>query len=87
MNTMINAKPQINGNSRSDFVAAYKALTKAIAAVEDATSLLYQNVLNGRNYQHLADSVMARETDVAEVSQAMLGAAKAIANVQRNILQ
>jgi len=87
MNTMINAKPQINGNSRSDFIAAYKALTRAITAVEEATSLLGQNVLHGRNYQHLADGVMARETDVAEVSKAMSEAAKAIANVQRNILQ
>ncbi len=87
MTKMINAKPQINGNSRADFASAYKALTQAIAAIEDATSLLGQNVLHGRNYQHLADGVMARETDVAEVSQAMSEAAKAITNVRRDLAQ
>ena len=84
---MIYAKPQANGNSRDDFVLAYKALTQAITAVEEATSLLGQNVLHGRNYQHLADGAMVRETDVSEVSRVMAEAMKTIGNVRRNLVQ
>jgi len=84
---MMNAKPQSNGNSRDDFVLAYKALTQAIAAIGDANSLLDQNVLHGRNYQHLTDGVMARETDVVEVSKAMSETMKTMRNVRRNLAQ
>lgn len=86
-NGMINAKPQINGNSRSDFEAAYKALTQAIAAIGEANSLLDQNVLHGRNYQHLQDGLMARETDMSEVAEEMIGAIKAVGNVRRDLAQ
>ena len=87
MNTMFNAKPQANGNSRSDFEAAYKALTKAIDAIDDASRMLGQNVLHGRNYQHLTDGLMARETDMSEVAEEMIGAIKAVGNVRRDLAQ
>ncbi len=87
MTKMINAKPQANGNSRDDFLLAYKALTQAIAAIGEANSLLDQNVMHGRNYQHLTDGLMARETDAVEVSQAMADAMKVMRNVRRNLAQ
>jgi hypothetical protein len=52
----LNARPHSNGNQRSDFVDAYKALTAALDAVNEAHSLIRANVIHGRNYQHLAGS-------------------------------
>jgi hypothetical protein len=52
----ISARPGINGNTARDFEDAYVALTGAAYALEHAMRELSQNVLNGRNYQHLADA-------------------------------
>jgi hypothetical protein len=49
------AKISNNGNPRSDFVEAYKALIRAQKALDDAARILMSDVANGRNYQHLAD--------------------------------
>jgi hypothetical protein len=49
----LNARPHRNGNQRSDFVDAYKALTAALTAVGNAYSLIGGNVTHGRNYQHI----------------------------------
>ena len=49
------AKINNNGNPRSDFVEAYKALTRAQKALDDAARILMSEVANGRNYQHLQD--------------------------------
>ena len=53
---MINARPHINGNTREHFEDAYNALVEAMRKVQDARDVLSDNVLNGRNYQHVADS-------------------------------
>ena len=49
------AKISNNGNPRSDFVAAYMALTRAHKALDEAAKALLCDVANGRNYQHLMD--------------------------------
>lgn len=49
---MINARININGNSRSDYMKAYLALTEIDLAVTNAMSVLSTNVLHGRNYPH-----------------------------------
>lgn len=52
----IHARPNLNGNTRTDFVEAYMSLTKAKDALDASYRTLNENVLNGRNYQHLSDS-------------------------------
>ena len=49
---MINARPQLNGNTPDDFASAYAALLEANLAIEAAYKVLSANVVNGRNYQH-----------------------------------
>jgi len=44
------AKINNNGNPRSDFVAAYMALTRAHKALDEAAKALLCDVANGRNY-------------------------------------
>ncbi len=50
---MLHAKPHTNGNSREDFIDAHRALMAAQKAIKEASSKLFSDVLNGRNYQHL----------------------------------
>lgn len=52
----LNARPHRNGNQRSDFLDAYKALTAALDALHEASGLIRANVIHGRNYQHLDGS-------------------------------
>ena len=52
----IHARPNLNGNTRTDFVEAYMSLTKAKDALDAFYRTLNANVLHGRNYQHLSDS-------------------------------
>lgn len=63
---MIGARPQRNGNTKDDFAAAYKALTDARRAVDEAAKALRMNVLHGRNYQHL-DHRQAHETHTEDL--------------------
>ena len=51
---MINARPHINGNTSEHFEEAYNALVEAMRKVQNARDVLSNNVLNGRNYQHIA---------------------------------
>jgi hypothetical protein len=48
---MINAKPQLNGNSEKDFFDAALALSRATSEVEEALGGIRANVFHGRNYQ------------------------------------
>lgn len=74
-----NARPNLNGNSRQDFAAAYVELSKARDAIESAQAYLLGNVAHGRNYQHLEDSTDALIDDRRSIqekcreAQAMLG--------------
>ena len=53
---MINARPNLNGNTPDDFASAYSALVDAGLAIEAAYKALSSNVINGRNYQHAANA-------------------------------
>ena len=52
----LNARPNLNGNTREDFGEAYAELSKAQEAIERAQAYLLGNVAHGRNYQHMDDS-------------------------------
>ena len=52
----LNARPNLNGNTREDFGEAYAELSKAKEAIERAQAYLLGNVAHGRNYQHMGDS-------------------------------
>ena len=52
----LNARPNLNGNTREDFGEAYAELSKAKEAIERAQAYLLGNVAHGRNYQHMEDS-------------------------------
>jgi hypothetical protein len=49
----LNARPNLNGNTREDFGEAYAELSKAKEAIERAQAYLLGNVAHGRNYQHM----------------------------------
>lgn len=64
---MLNARPNINGNTRRDFGDAYKALIEAQKAIKAARAAVMENVANGRNYQHLPNGpVLDRCEDSAD---------------------
>jgi tagatose-1,6-bisphosphate aldolase non-catalytic subunit AgaZ/GatZ len=72
---MIKARPNLNGNTAADFQAVIDSFTDAMEAVGNARRLLMGDVLNGRNYQHLAapQAVMAADRTVyAETMVAIL---------------
>lgn len=50
---MLNARPQLNGNTKADFIQAYEDLELARDAIAKAIRRLQTNVLHGRNYQHI----------------------------------
>lgn len=52
---MINATPNMNGNSEKDFVEAAVRLSQAVTAVEEALANIRSNVFHGRNYQTIPD--------------------------------
>lgn len=56
------ANLNINGNSRSDMVEAYKTLQDLQQAIKKAQRDLCQNVAHGRNYVDPDDAVDDRET-------------------------
>lgn len=49
----LSARPNNNGNTVQHFTEAFYALTAAQRALDEAHAALVENVLNGRNYQHL----------------------------------
>ena len=85
----MNARPHRNGNQHSDFVDAYKALTAALDALNDASGLISQNVTHGRNYQHLAgsDAQQALNYDKRLVFGHHVAAADAIKAIQDAIFE
>lgn len=84
----LNARPHRNGNQRSDFLDAYKALTAALDAVNEAHSLIRCNVTHGRNYQHLdADAQKALIADKRLAFEHHVAAVDAIKAVQDAIFE
>lgn len=77
---MINAKPNLNGNTERDFFDAALQLSKAVTQVEEALGNMRANVFHGRNYQHIEDwqEKSARAGD--DLQQAH--AARAVATLQ-----
>lgn len=59
------ARPHTNGNSRSDFIDAYKALNTAYDSLTIALRTVGANVVHGRNYQHL-DARAADDGKIAD---------------------
>lgn len=51
---MINASPNLNGNSAKDFADAALELDAALDLVEKALGKIRANVFHGRNYQHIS---------------------------------
>ena len=72
--TIIAAKPQANGNHRSDFIAAYSKLRRVLTDIDDAKSALATDVTHGRNYQHLPDGVTVAAKEAERVSQQLFEA-------------
>lgn len=76
---MIRARPNQNGNTREDFVAAFAALENARTAIDEAALKLLRDVANGRNCQHLSrpdDAVIADRRRIQEAcrqANALLG--------------
>ena len=75
----LNARPNLNGNTREDFGEAYMALAAAKDAIDLAASELLGSVAHGRNYQHLEspdDHLIADRRFIQEKcwdAQALLG--------------
>jgi hypothetical protein len=64
MTLTLNARPNINGNSAADFIAAAIAIDRVFTVLEEGLSKVRANVTNGRNYQHLDhDTAMFRRND------------------------
>ena len=85
---MINATPNLNGNSEKDFFEAAAQLSQAVTAVEEALANIRANVFHGRNYQTIPDwqQRAARGGDDKQMEyaekdvQRLYGLAKQIAN-------
>lgn len=60
---MIKARPNLNGNTRNDFMEVIDRLGEAKEAIDKAYGAMMGDVLNGRNYQHLADYHPAMTAD------------------------
>lgn len=59
----LNARPNLNGNTKDDFRQTYRDLTAARDALEKALVSMSANVLHGRNYQHREDAFAAQLQD------------------------
>lgn len=85
---MINATPNLNGNSDKDFMDAALKLSQAVTAVEEALANIQSNVFHGRNYQTIPEwqQRAARGGDDKQMEYArkdverLYGLAKQIAN-------
>jgi hypothetical protein len=72
MENDMHARPQLNGNTEADFSEAYVALRDAMEAMDHAASMLGDNVLHYRNFQHLG---LSRGTSAAVEDQRRIYAA------------
>ena len=77
---MINASPNLNGNSTKDFTDAASELTDALNLVEEALGKIRSNVLHGRNYQHIPEWQI-RSARAGDDSQ-QANAARAVATLK-----
>ena len=69
---MIKARPHLNGNTAKDFQAVIDSFTDAMEAVGNARRALMSDVLNGRNYQHLATPHGAAQADRNSYAETMV---------------
>ena len=85
---MINARININGNSRSDYIKAYLALTEIDLAVTNAMSVLSTNVLHGRNYPHedVEEAILTATYDREAVLTKLTTAINASRDVQHALM-
>ena len=80
------ARPQPNGNSKKDFVAAYAGLGEAKDALQKSLGLMHSNVVHGRNYQHLSGdhASIARLKDLDQIEY-LINAIEGILKTRREI--
>lgn len=82
---MIQARPCLNGNTRNDFMEVIDRLGEAKDAIDKAYSAMMGDVLNGRNYQHLADYHPAMTADRNAAFYTYLSICDHIKTLQKNI--
>ena len=82
---MIKARPNLNGNTAKDFQAVIDSFTDAMEAVGNARRLLMSDVLNGRNYQHLAAPHDAPHADRMAYAEAMVAILEQLDSVRNDI--
>lgn len=82
---MIKARPNLNGNTAKDFQAVIDSFTDAMEAVGNARRLLMGDVLNGRNYQHLAAPHDTSHADRMAYAEAMVAILEQLDSVRSDI--
>lgn len=84
----INARINANGNSRSDYLEAYLALTEIDLAVTNAMSVLSTNVLHGRNYPQadVDGAILTATYDREAVLAKLMTATDASRDVQQALM-
>ena len=82
---MIHARPNFNGNTATDFQAVIDSFTDAMEAVRNARSLLMGDVLNSRNYQHLAAPHGASYADRMAYDETMFVILEQLASIRNDI--
>lgn len=65
---MINAKPNLNGNTPDDFVDAAESLYATASETGIVVKRALAEILHGRNYQCSVNPDAAREADLARIS-------------------
>ena len=81
----IHARPNLNGNTRTDFVEAYMSLVDAKDALDASYRMLRGNVLDGRNYQHLSDSDDKIILDKRMVHEKMMKISALLGEIQSDL--
>jgi hypothetical protein len=66
----INARPNLCGNSKDDFLAAAQALQDALRHVDEALKLVATDVAHGRNYLYYSDALSRHRADIKRLDAA-----------------
>jgi len=77
----IHARYNANGNSRDEFLFAYRNLSVAENYIEIAIASVDENVLHGRNYQHKMEPSAWRNMDRTFVMERIKQARAAISEI------
>jgi uncharacterized protein YukE len=72
----IRARPNLNGNTRDDFISAYAKLNEAMDQLDSALAFIRGNVTHGRNYQTVENHLAAKASDDLLMDRAHRAAAE-----------